>query len=197
MQKIIVATKNEGKVKEIKALLYGCGFDIKSLKDEGIDLEIEETGSTFEENSLIKARAIHNLTGDIVIADDSGLEIDFLNGDPGIHSARFMADLPYTERNKRIIELLKDVPEERRTARFRCVASLVSKSIEKTYTGTIEGRIAYEAKGDYGFGYDPIFFVPEYNLTLAQIDPEIKNQISHRSRAFRLLAQDIKKMEIL
>lgn len=197
MTRIIVATKNEGKVKEINELLKGCGFNVLSLKDAGIDLEIEENGKSFEENSLIKARAIHDLTGDIVIADDSGLEIDFLNGEPGIHSARFMGDLPYSERNRLILELLKDAPEEQRTARFRCVASLVSKSLEKSYSGTLEGRIAWKIQGTNGFGYDPVFYVPEYNMTLAQLDTEIKNKISHRGKAFRLLVEDIKKLELL
>ncbi|NMA65883.1 MAG: RdgB/HAM1 family non-canonical purine NTP pyrophosphatase [Clostridiaceae bacterium] len=197
MTKIIVATKNEGKVKEINELLKGCGFNVLSLKDAGIDIEIDENGTTFKENSLIKARAIHNLTGEIVIADDSGLEIDYLNGEPGIRSARFMGDLPYSERNKQILELLKDVPKERRTARFKCVASLVSNSLEKSYSGTLEGRIADKIQGTNGFGYDPIFYVPEYNMTLAQLDTDIKNKISHRGKAFKLLVEDIKKLELL
>ena len=191
MKRLIVATNNSEKMKEINTLLDGCGYKILSLKDAGIDIDIEENGKSFEENSLIKARTIHKLTGDMVIADDSGLEIDFLNGAPGIYSARFLG-YDYVLRNKGILALMEGIPQEYRSARFRCVASFVTDKLELTFHGTIEGSIAFEALGDNGFGYDPIFFVPEYGKTIAQLDSDIKNKISHRGKAFKLLAEKLK-----
>jgi len=194
MKRVIVATTNEGKIREIKELLSGCQFEVVSSHEAGIFDKIEETGNTFEENALIKARYIHKLTGDIVIADDSGLEIDFLNGEPGIYSSRFMGELPYPVRNEKIVELMKNVNDKDRTARFRCAAALVTKDCEKIYEGVLGGKIACKPEGQNGFGYDPIFYVPEYGKTLAQLDNETKNKISHRGKAFRLLADDLKKL---
>lgn len=192
MKRLIIATNNSGKMKEIEKLLDGCGYEILSLRDAGINKDIEENGKSFEENSLIKARTIHKLTGEMVIADDSGLEIDFLNGAPGIYSARFLGGESYIYRNNGILVLLDGVPQEYRTARFRCVASLVADKTEMTFNGTVEGSIAFEARGTNGFGYDPIFYVPEYGKTMAELDEDIKNRISHRGKAFRLLAEKIK-----
>lgn len=192
MRKLIIATNNAGKVKEIKKLLNGYDYDVLSLKDIGLDIDIEETGHSFEENSLIKARAINKITGDMVVADDSGLEIDFLNGAPGIYSARFLGNATDERRYEGVLAIMEGIPEEYRTARFRCAACLVTEADEMIFSGSIEGKIAFEPHGDNGFGYDPVFFVPEYNKTMAQLDSETKNQISHRGKAFDLLAQKLR-----
>lgn len=192
MRRLVIATNNAGKVKEIKKLLNGYDYDVLSLKDIGIDIDIEETGNCFEENSLIKARAVHKITGGMVIADDSGLEIDFLNGAPGIYSARFLGNRTDESRYEGVLALMDGIPDEYRSARFRCAACLVSDTAELIFPGTIEGRIAFTPNGDNGFGYDPVFFIPEYNKTMAQLDSETKNRISHRGKAFELLAAKLK-----
>jgi len=192
MKRLIIATRNSGKVKEIKELLEGYDFEIMSLKDLGIDVEIEETGSCFKENSLIKARTIQKMTGGMVIADDSGLEVDFLNGAPGIYSSRFLGTDSEKKQYEGILKLMEGIPDEYRTARFRCVACLVTDKEEMTFSGTIEGKIAFKPEDDNGFGYDPVFFIPEFNKTMAQLDSETKNLISHRGKAFRLLAEKLK-----
>jgi len=191
MKNIIIATKNKGKVEEIKSLLAGCSFRVLSLKDVGIDIDIEETGSTFEENSLIKARAIQRLSGEIVIADDSVLEIDYLGGAPGIYSARFLGEISDEKRCQGVLSLMNGVPDEFRNARFRCAASIVKDKKEMTFFGVLEGKISFSAKGNNGFGYDPIFYVPQYKKTLAQLDESIKNSISHRGKAFELVAKEL------
>ena len=192
MTKLLIATTNKGKISEIKELLNGTHYEVLSLADAGIDIDIEENGSTFEENSLIKARAIHAITGGMVVADDSGIEIDFLNGAPGIYSARFLGDMEYIRRNKGIVAFLEGIPDQYRTCRFRCVASLVTDTEAISFHGTIEGKIAYKPEGENGFGYDPVFYLPEYKKTMAQIDPDTKNRISHRSMAFKLLAEKLR-----
>lgn len=194
--RLILATKNKGKVREIRELLEGYDYDVISMEEAGINADIEENGQSFEENSLIKARAIKPLTKDMVVADDSGLEIDYLNGAPGIYSARFLGDRTDIERYEGILNLLKGVPEEYRSARFRCVASLVTDTVEMTFSGTLEGFIALKPEGNNGFGYDPIFYVPEYGATLAQLDSETKNKISHRGKAFKLLTEKLKSWSI-
>lgn len=195
MKRIIVATRNRGKLKEIRKLLEGCGCKILSMDEAGIHEDIAENGLTFEENALIKARAIRRITGDIVLADDSGLEIDFLNNAPGIYTARFLGkDARDEDRWNAILKLMDGVPEQYRGARFVCCAAVVSEDGEKTVTGVLEGRIANEAAGSNGFGYDPIFLVPEYGRTLAQLDSDTKNSISHRGRAFRKVAELIKEL---
>lgn len=195
MKRIIVATRNRGKLKEIRELLEGCGCKILSMDEAGIHEDIAENGLTFEENALIKARAIRRITGDIVLADDSGLEIDFLNNAPGIYTARFLGkDTRDEDRWNAILKLMDGVPEQYRGARFVCCAAVVSEDGEKTVTGVLEGRIANEAAGSNGFGYDPIFLVPEYGRTLAQLDSDTKNSISHRGRAFRKVAELIKEL---
>lgn len=195
MKRIIVATRNRGKLKEIRELLEGCGCKILSMDEAGIHEDIAENGLTFEENALIKARAIRRITGDIVLADDSGLEIDFLNNAPGIYTARFLGkDARDEDRWNAILKLMDCVPEQYRGARFVCCAAVVSEDGEKTVTGVLEGRIANEAAGSNGFGYDPIFLVPEYGRTLAQLDSDTKNSISHRGRAFRKVAELIKEL---
>ena len=185
--KIIFATGNEGKMKEIREILADPHVEILSMKEAGITAEIEENGTSFEENAVIKAKAVMELCHEIVLADDSGLEIDYLNKEPGIYSARYMGeDTSYRIKNQNLIDRLEGVPDEERTARFVCVIAAAFPDGEVlTARGTIEGRIGYEEKGENGFGYDPIFYVPEYGCSTAQLSPEVKNQIGHRGKALR------------
>ncbi|MDO4515145.1 MAG: XTP/dITP diphosphatase [Lachnospiraceae bacterium] len=194
MKKLIFATGNAGKMKEIRMILADMGYEIRSMKEEGIDPEIIEDGTTFEENAVIKAKAVAALTDAIVLADDSGLEIDALNKEPGIYSARYMGeDTSYHVKNNNLIERLEGVPEERRTARFVCaIAAVLPDGKVLVTTGTIEGRIGYEEKGENGFGYDPIFYVPEYGCTSAELTEEQKNEISHRGKALRAMRELLK-----
>lgn len=189
MEKIILATGNENKLREIRQIMDGCDVQIVSMKEAGVFEEIEETGTSFEENAVIKAKTIAAKTGLLTLADDSGLEIDFLDKAPGIYSSRFMGeDTPYSEKNKAILEKLSGVPDEKRTARFVCaVAAVKPDGTYETVRATMEGIIAHKSAGENGFGYDPIFFLPEYNLTSAEISPEEKNAISHRGKAFRMM----------
>ena len=185
MDKIVFATANEGKVKEIKEILKDFPIEVVSMKEMGITAEIEENGATFEENSLIKARALVKLTGLPALADDSGLEVDYLNGEPGIYSARYLGrDTDYDYKNNYIIDKLSGAKGEERSARFVCVISLVlPDGREFVERGVVEGLIGYEQKGENGFGYDPIFYLPEYGKTSAELPPEEKNRISHRGKA--------------
>jgi XTP/dITP diphosphohydrolase len=192
MTRLIIATKNKGKVNEIKELLKGYDYEVVSMIEAGLDIDIAENGASFEENSLIKARAIHSRSKGMVVADDSGLEIDFLNGLPGIHSARFLGSVSDKKRYLGVLALLKDIPEKYRNARFRCAASLVTDTGEFTFCGTLEGLIYDKPVGDNGFGYDPVFYVPEYKQTLAEMGPELKNRISHRAKAFGKLVEKLK-----
>ena len=194
MDKIIFATKNQGKVKEIKEIMAGFGGEIRTLKEEGIDVDIEENGSTFEENAIIKAKAICELTGCVAMADDSGLEVDYMDKAPGVFSARFMGeDTPYSVKNATIIKNLENAKGDERSARFVCVvATAFPDGKVLTAKGTVEGLIDYEEKGDNGFGYDPIFYVPEYEKTTAQMDSELKNRISHRGKALRAMQEILK-----
>ena len=174
-------------MKEIRAILADLGVPVLSMKEAGITAEIVEDGKTFEENADIKARTIMELTGDVVLADDSGLEIDWLNGEPGIYSARYMGeDTSYDIKNSHLIQLLDGVPQEQRTARFVCLISAAFPDGRILHgRGTIEGIIGYEIKGENGFGYDPIFYLPEYGCTTAELPPEKKNELSHRGKALR------------
>jgi len=185
MDKIVFATTNEGKVKEIKEILGDFPIEVVSMKEMGITADIEENGATFEENSLIKARALVKLTGLPALADDSGLEVDYLNGEPGIYSARYLGrDTDYDYKNNYIIDKLSEAEGEERSARFVCVISLVlPDGREFVERGVVEGLIGYEQKGENGFGYDPIFYLPEYGKTSAELPPEEKNRISHRGKA--------------
>lgn len=194
MKKVIFATGNEGKMKEIREILGDLDIELLSLKDAGIHADIVEDGKTFEENAQIKAEAICDLTGEIVLADDSGLEIDHLNKEPGIYSARYMGeDTSYHIKNSSLIERLNGVPDEKRTARFVCaVAAAFPDGRVKTVRGTMEGRIGYEEKGENGFGYDPIFYLPEYGCTSAELSMEEKNKISHRGKALRGIRESVK-----
>ncbi len=196
MKKVIFATKNKGKIKEIQAVL-GDSYNVITMEEAGITVDVEENGKTFKENAVIKAEAIAKICGETVLADDSGLEIDYLNGEPGIYSARYMGhDTSYDIKNKSLIERLDGVPDEKRTARFVCaVAAAVPGRETVVVRGTMEGIIGYEIKGENGFGYDPIFFLPEYGKTSAEISPEEKNKISHRGKALRMIAEKLNNME--
>lgn len=193
-KRIIFATGNAGKMKEIRNILADIPAEVVSMKEAGVQADIVEDGKTFAENAVIKAKAIMELTGEIVLADDSGLVIDYLNGEPGIYSARYMGeDTCYRIKNANLIERLSGVPDEKRTARFVCAiaAAFPDGRVEIT-EGTIEGRIGYEEKGENGFGYDPIFFVPEYGCTTAELSEEQKNQISHRGKALTAMKAALK-----
>lgn len=184
---IIFATGNEGKMKEVRMILKDLNQEIKSLKEINLDVDIVEDGKTFEENAIIKAKTIMELTNEIVLADDSGLEVDYLDKAPGIYSARYLGEhTSYNIKNQSIIDKLKDATGMERSARFVCViACAIPDGTILTTRATIEGMIGYEEKGDNGFGYDPIFFVPEYNCTTAELSPEQKNKISHRGKALK------------
>ncbi len=196
-KRIVFATGNAGKVKEIQMILADMGMEVVSMKEAGIVIDIEENGTTYEENALIKARAVAAYTNDIVMADDSGLEIDYLNKEPGIHSARFMGeDTPYSIKNAALIKRLEGVPDEERTARFVCaIAAVLPGGRELTTRATIEGRIDYEEKGNHGFGYDPIFYVPQFGKTTAELTEEQKNLVSHRGKALELMKEELRKYE--
>ena len=188
---IFIATSNKNKVKEFKDMLEPKGYSIKSLNDLDEEIEIEENGQTFEENAIIKAKTVMEATGCLVLADDSGLEIDYLNKEPGVMSARYMGEnTSYRIKNQILLDRLHGVPAIVRTARFVCViaAAFPDGRIE-TRTGTIEGRIADEPAGENGFGYDPIFYLPDRKMTTAQLSEEEKNAISHRGKALRQIKE--------
>lgn len=197
MRKIIFATGNEGKMKEIRMILSDLGYDICSMKEVGIDIDIEEDGKTFEENAIIKAKAISERTGEIVLADDSGLEVDYLDKAPGIYSARFLGeDTSYDVKNRYIIDKLTNAKGEERSARFVCaIACVFPDGVVETTRGTIEGYIGYEQKGENGFGYDPIFYIPEFDCTSAELSSEVKNSISHRGKALESMKKIIQAHE--
>ena len=199
MKRMIFATGNENKMKEIREILGALPLEILSMKEAGVSADIVEDGKTFEENALIKARAICKLAGEMVLADDSGLEIDYLNKEPGIYSARYMGeDTSYHIKNKSLIDRLEGVPDEKRTARFVCeIASVFPDGKELVVRGTVEGIIGYEEKGENGFGYDPIFYLPERGCTTAELSPEEKNSISHRGNALRLMNELLERERLL
>ena len=201
MYKIIFATGNEGKMKETREILDGLTFlgekvQILSMKEAGIDIDIIEDGTTFEENAMIKARAVAGAAKEaIVLADDSGLVIDYLNGEPGIYSARYLGkDTSYRVKNANLVQRLEGVPDEKRSARFVCaIAAVLPDGRELSTRGTIEGRIGYEEKGLNGFGFDPIFYVPEIGKYTAELSDEDKNRISHRGKALRAMREELEK----
>lgn len=196
--KVIFATGNANKMREIREILGEEDFDIYSMKEAGIDIDIVEDGKTFEENSLIKSRAISQVAKDaIVLADDSGLEIDALNKEPGIYSARYMGeDTSYDVKNANLIERLDGVAKEDRSARFVCAVSAVfPDGAEAVVRGTIEGYIGWEPMGANGFGYDPIFYLWDKDVSTASLSPEDKNAISHRGKALRMIKEEIVKHE--
>ena len=185
--RIIFATGNAGKMREIREIMADMDMEICSMKEAGISLDIEENGTTFEENAQIKAKAVAACTKDIVLADDSGLEVDYLNKEPGVYSARYAGE-PCNDRKNLELVLEKMEGIKDRTACFVCVLALVTPSGELTARGEVAGELAYAPQGEGGFGYDPIFYIPQYKCTFAQMTQEQKNQLSHRAIAARLLA---------
>ena len=195
MKKIIIATTNEGKMKEFRALLAHKDVEIVSMKEAGINIDIDENGTTFEENAAIKAKTVCEYSGCLCLSDDSGLVIDYLGGEPGIYSARYLGhDTPYEEKNKIIIERLKGVPTEQRSARFVCaVAAAFPDARVLTVKDTMGGYIAEAPAGKGGFGYDPIFFFPPAGETSAELTAEKKNAVSHRGKAHRKMVALLEK----
>jgi XTP/dITP diphosphohydrolase len=196
---LVIATNNRGKLREFESLLAGSGFELRTPADLGHELEVAETGSSFAENARLKALAAARVTGELALADDSGLEVDALAGRPGIFSARYAggdttADRIAEEEQCRIVlRELAGVPDERRTARFRCVIAIATPAGDVQYAeGVFEGRIGYEPRGEHGFGYDPIFVVAGRDVTSAELPPEEKNAISHRGHAARKALQLLK-----
>lgn len=190
--KIIFATGNKNKMIEIRQILKDLGMEILSMKEAGVDIDIVEDGKSFEENAMIKASAIAELPevramDAIVLADDSGLEIDYLNKEPGIYSARYMGeDTSYDIKNQALLDRLDGVPDEKRTARFVCaIAAAMPDGSCEVVRGTMEGIIGHKIAGENGFGYDPIFFLPEYGCTSAELSPEKKNELSHRGEGLK------------
>lgn len=196
MKQILIATKNNGKVKEFESLFSAYGFEVRSLLDVDDSIEVIEDGKTFAENAIKKAEEISKRFNVIVVADDSGLIVDALDGKPGIYSARYAGEGKSDEKNlQKVLKEMVGVPEERRTARFYCALSLAIPD-ENTITvaGECEGLITTEPIGDLGFGYDPIMYIPEYNRTMAQMTKEEKNKISHRAVAMRKLGLELEKI---
>jgi XTP/dITP diphosphohydrolase len=199
MLKLLIATNNPNKVKEFAEILADLPLAVTYLADEGITLEPEETGATFRENAILKAQAFAQASGLLTLADDSGLEVDALGGEPGVYSARYgnTAKDDHVGRCHLVLDKLaaQNVPWPERTARFRCVIALATpERLIETVEGTVEGLIDYELKGSNGFGYDPIFFVPELNQTLGEAPGAVKHQISHRGRAARAAVEVIERL---
>ncbi|MEY8338029.1 RdgB/HAM1 family non-canonical purine NTP pyrophosphatase [Lachnospiraceae bacterium 62-35] len=195
-EKIVFATGNQGKMREIKLILADLGMEILSMREAGADVDIEENGASFAENAEIKARAVWQKTGGIVLADDSGLVVDYLNGEPGIYSARYLGeDTPYEKKNQIIIERVRDAEGEERSARFICAIAAILPNGEVIHTeAAMEGQIAEKPAGHGGFGYDPILYIPEFGVTSAELTIEQKNRISHRGKALELMKEELKKL---
>ncbi|MCD7956363.1 MAG: XTP/dITP diphosphatase [Lachnospiraceae bacterium] len=190
-KRLLFATGNENKMREIRMILETSEIEVISLKEAGVRADIVEDGTTFEENAIIKAKTVMEMTGEIVLADDSGLEVDFLGGAPGVYSARFMGtDTSYEIKNAAILEKLSQVPDEKRTARFVCaIACAMPDGRILTCRETMEGMIGYESRGENGFGYDPIFYLPQCGCYSAELPPEKKNELSHRGKALRSMRE--------
>lgn len=195
MTEIIFATGNAGKAREVAMMFADMDVCVKTLKEAGIRADIVEDGKTFMENAVIKAKTIAGYTDKIVLADDSGLVIDYLNGEPGIYSARYMGeDTSYDIKNFNILERMAEAPEQERSARFVCAMAAVMPDGEVIETeGVMEGMIGYKIAGENGFGYDPIFYLPEFGASSAEITPEQKNAVSHRGKALRMMQKELKK----
>ena len=193
-KKIIFATTNEGKMNEIRMIMADLNVELLSLKDLDIQTQIEENGTTFEENAIIKAKTISEITGEMVMADDSGLEVDYMDKAPGVYSARYLGEnTPYSIKNQTILDNLKDAKNEERSARFVCaIAAAFPDGKVITSIATIEGLIATEERGTNGFGYDPLLYVPEYDMTTGEMTPELKNKISHRGKALEIMKEKLK-----
>lgn len=197
IDRIIFATGNEGKMKEVRMILEDLGIEVVSQKEAGITADIEENGNTFEENAVLKATGIMKLSGSIVLADDSGLEVDALDKEPGVHSARYMGyDTSYHIKNRNIIDRLEGKEGAERSARFVCaIAAALPDGRTFVTRGTMEGEIGYEEKGENGFGYDPIFYLPEYGCYSGELPLEVKNGLSHRGKALRLMKDEIRRLK--
>ncbi|MFX0549892.1 XTP/dITP diphosphatase [Hathewaya histolytica] len=198
MRKVIVASNNEHKIKEIKNILSNIGIEVVSLKEEGIDIDVEETGTTFMENSYLKAKTIFDINKEAcVLADDSGLSVDYLNGEPGVYSARYAGEHGNDKKNnEKLLDKLKGVPREKRKAKFICSMALVlddNKVIK--VQGEVNGEILEEQKGTEGFGYDPLFYVDRFQKTYAEMTEDEKNSISHRGKALELLREELLKLK--
>jgi XTP/dITP diphosphohydrolase len=191
IRKLVVASKNRKKIREIKSIMEEAGYSVISMEEAGGDMEVVEDGKTFEENSFKKAFEVMKATGEITLADDSGLEVDALDGQPGVFSARFSGEGATDEKNNsKLLEMMKDVPAGDRKARFVCAATVVFPDLTYfTVRGECEGEILFEPRGSGGFGYDPLFYIPLYQKTFAEIEPEIKNSISHRAKALSKVKQ--------
>lgn len=197
MKRIILATRNKGKVIEIKEILKSYEYELVTMDEIGLNIDIKEDGKTYEENALKKAFEINKLTGEIVIADDSGLEIDYLNGAPGIYSARFAGkNSTDDEKNKKILNMLNGIESKDRKAKFVCIIAVVFNKDKKfTVRGICEGEITLREIGNNGFGYDPIFYIPKYEKTTAQMSKKEKNKISHRGKALKKMAEKMRKFK--
>ncbi len=195
-QKIVFATGNEGKMREVRMILDDLGMEILSMKEAGANPEIKENGRTFGENAEIKARAVWECTGGIVLADDSGLVIDYLNGEPGIYSARYMGeDTSYEIKNQNLIDRVRDAKGQERSARFVCnIAAVLPDGRVFHSEETMEGLIAEKPAGSEGFGYDPILYLPEFGKTSAELTLEEKNRISHRGKALEAMKKQLKRL---
>lgn len=193
MKRIIFATGNEGKMKEIREILRGSGYEVLSMKEASLNISIKEDGATFEENARIKAQAVCQASGEIALADDSGLEVDYLDKAPGVYSARFLGEnTSYEYKNSYILKKLEGIKGNARSARFVCtIAAAFPNGRCETRTATIEGEIALKPAGKNGFGYDPIFYVPEFGCTTAELTMEQKNRISHRAKALNAVKKEI------
>lgn len=197
-KQMIFATQNEGKLKEIRTILGDLGVEIISMKEAGIEVPIEENGTTFEENAVIKAKAVAAMAKVPVLADDSGLEVDYLNKEPGIYSARYAGEnTSYEIKNKMILDRLSGVEKEQRTARFVCaIAAVLVDGRVLVTRETMEGYIGFAPAGKNGFGYDPIFYLPEYGCSSAELSVQQKNELSHRGKALRAMKTELKKAGI-
>lgn len=192
MKQVVIATKNKGKAKDFEALFHPLGYEVVTMFEVAPEMEIEETGTTFEENAVLKAETLAQALQTIVIADDSGLAVDALGGEPGVYSARYAGDHDDEANMIKVLEKLEGVPEEERTARFCCALAIAGPNIETTTVfGTCEGLILHEKRGTNGFGYDPIFYVPHLKRAMAELTPEEKGVISHRGNAIRKLADTL------
>ncbi|ANU11339.1 non-canonical purine NTP pyrophosphatase [Planococcus antarcticus DSM 14505] len=193
MKKIVIATQNKGKAKDFETMLAPLGYKVLTLLDVAQDMDVEETGVTFEENAILKAEAVSKALGIPVISDDSGLEIDALNGEPGVYSARYAGAAKSDSANiDKVLEKLNSVPDSERTARFRCVLAISAPGQQtETFSGSCEGAILHERRGDNGFGYDPIFYVPAQEKAMAELEPHEKASISHRGNALRKLSESM------
>ncbi|WP_404427045.1 XTP/dITP diphosphatase [Ureibacillus chungkukjangi] len=192
MKQVVIATKNKGKAKDFEALFSPLGYEVITMFDVAPDMEIEETGKTFEENAILKAETLSRALNKLVIADDSGLAVDALGGEPGVYSARYAGDHDDEANIVKVLEKLDGVPEAERTARFCCALAIAGPEIEThTVFGTCEGVILEGKRGTNGFGYDPIFYVPQLNRAMAELTPEEKGAISHRGNAIRKLGEEL------